>query len=300
LPTTNTILIIDFGEAFFIDNPPARGLHTPYPFRAPECAFLQEKSPSSDMWAVGCLLYLWFNGLNLFGEDSLKRIIPLWIRELGPLPDKYSSRIAEIIDIKEPMKDNYGKVVDSSRPQLRDTIVEGFNWVNFHSTRPTTLSREQLIDKTHGIFPRTMPPLPTYVCTSSAASTSESLEQTQLSFAVRSCTCNSTSRAPSPSPPPPHNDLTSTLQRQLSSQATHSKDADLDDLDPLIASFPDLMAQLLDYDPRKRIPAIAMLEHRWLKSDMGGVMPWGVKLVPVADEEEKESGIRAWVYFRVG
>lgn len=60
------------------------------------------------------------------------------------------------------------------------------------------------------------------------------------------------------------------------------------------------MAQLLDYDPRKRIPAIAMLEHRWLKSDMGGVMPWGVKLVPVADEEEKESGIRAWVYFRVG
>ena len=54
---TGNVRIIDFGEAFFINNPPASFLGTPAAYFAPEMLFGWSALASSDVWALGCLIF---------------------------------------------------------------------------------------------------------------------------------------------------------------------------------------------------------------------------------------------------
>ncbi|PVH79353.1 kinase-like protein [Cadophora sp. DSE1049] len=66
LPTNGRILLIDFSEAFWIGHPPARGLGIPITSATPECLYSGAASPSSDIWAIACLLFRWWSGQHLF------------------------------------------------------------------------------------------------------------------------------------------------------------------------------------------------------------------------------------------
>lgn len=87
---TPAIRIIDFGEWFQRDNPPAE-LGIPMSYRAPESFFGHQASEASDVWALGCLVYeivankplLWsfFGG----GLSTLQELVAT----LGPLPKSW-------------------------------------------------------------------------------------------------------------------------------------------------------------------------------------------------------------------
>lgn len=57
LSAQKTILLVDFGEAVFINSPPPLGLGTPARSATPEGSSSNYASPASDIWAIGCLLY---------------------------------------------------------------------------------------------------------------------------------------------------------------------------------------------------------------------------------------------------
>lgn len=81
-PSCQKILLIDFGEVFFITQPPTKGLGTPLLYVAPEVLFSKVASPVSDVWALGCLLFMLCEGQRLFlsiqDEDDL--VCSLWAR----------------------------------------------------------------------------------------------------------------------------------------------------------------------------------------------------------------------------
>lgn len=52
----DSIRLIDFGIAFFVDNPPT-DLGTPPSFTAPEVWFQRAAGKSTDLWALGCAIY---------------------------------------------------------------------------------------------------------------------------------------------------------------------------------------------------------------------------------------------------
>jgi serine/threonine protein kinase len=54
---TGRVRITDFGESFFINNPPIGLLRTPVPYFAPEMFFGRTASAASDIWALGCLIF---------------------------------------------------------------------------------------------------------------------------------------------------------------------------------------------------------------------------------------------------
>ncbi|KAG4440514.1 hypothetical protein IFR05_003984 [Cadophora sp. M221] len=74
LPTNGRILLIDFGEAFWIGHPPARGLGIPITSATPEGLSFGAASPSSDIWAVACLLFHWWSGQHLFESENLDHL----------------------------------------------------------------------------------------------------------------------------------------------------------------------------------------------------------------------------------
>ena len=52
----DNVRLIDFGIAFFVDNPP-EDLGTPPSFTAPEVWFERAAGKSTDLWALGCAIY---------------------------------------------------------------------------------------------------------------------------------------------------------------------------------------------------------------------------------------------------
>jgi serine/threonine protein kinase len=88
---TGNIIIIDFGNSFFLDKPPAGLSKPPAQFCSPEFILQKQKSRSSDVWALACTIFEVRAGSPLFGsfifgdEDVLKSMIGI----LGPLPEQY-------------------------------------------------------------------------------------------------------------------------------------------------------------------------------------------------------------------
>lgn len=54
---TGNICIIDFGLSFYTEHPPDGMLGTPAAYFAPEMQFTYSASVSSDVWALGCLIF---------------------------------------------------------------------------------------------------------------------------------------------------------------------------------------------------------------------------------------------------
>lgn len=88
---TESILIIDFGQSFFLDSPPSDGLGTPWSYRAPEAIFDLKASVYSDSWALACTIFEIRAGAALFEvflsdrHDALLQIV----QTLGKLPERW-------------------------------------------------------------------------------------------------------------------------------------------------------------------------------------------------------------------
>ena len=88
---TESILIIDFGQSFFLDSPPSSGLGTPWSYRAPEAIFDLEASVYSDIWALGCIIFEIRAGEQLFEAfwQEPDEILDQLVRALGKLPEPW-------------------------------------------------------------------------------------------------------------------------------------------------------------------------------------------------------------------
>lgn len=88
---TESILIIDFGQSFFLDSPPPDGVGTPWSYRAPEAIFDLKASVHSDVWALACTIFEIRTGEALFEvsfsdrDDALLQIVQI----LGKLPERW-------------------------------------------------------------------------------------------------------------------------------------------------------------------------------------------------------------------
>ncbi|KAL2371953.1 CMGC/SRPK protein kinase [Blastomyces gilchristii SLH14081] len=90
---TGNIQLIDFGESFLSNSPPATGLRTPFSYLAPEGIFDAKASVWADLWALGCIIYEIRAGTQLFasffgGPDEVLRQI---VQTFGKLPEPWWS-----------------------------------------------------------------------------------------------------------------------------------------------------------------------------------------------------------------
>lgn len=116
------ITIIDFGESFKQEFPPADGVGTPAGYRAPELFFDDAPSTHSDIWALACTLFEIRAGSQLFAgyfgseDEALENIV----KTLGNFPESWHSRWIQEYD---PAED----VIAGSLPlrsQIRDIGVD--------------------------------------------------------------------------------------------------------------------------------------------------------------------------------
>lgn len=88
---TSNIRIIDFGESFSTNNPPAQMLGAPATFFAPEMLFGYSASTASDIWSLGCLIYeLQASKALIYSysgrhEEALDAVV----QTFGPLPEHW-------------------------------------------------------------------------------------------------------------------------------------------------------------------------------------------------------------------
>ncbi|XXH00627.1 CAAX geranylgeranyltransferase alpha subunit [Hypoxylon texense] len=90
---TKSIVLVDFGESFFVEDPP-ESTGIPSLFGAPEVYFGAETGLGfpSDVWSLACTLFEIRAGIHLFAdsdEDGLRGDIHQIEFYLGPLPPRY-------------------------------------------------------------------------------------------------------------------------------------------------------------------------------------------------------------------
>ena len=86
---SNDIVLIDYGLSFSLDNPPS-WLGTITNYRAPEAEFDSQVSKACDIWALGCIIYELFTGVDLFQHDkSIYRVLSRMLPILGLFPAKW-------------------------------------------------------------------------------------------------------------------------------------------------------------------------------------------------------------------
>lgn len=91
------LLIIDFGQAYFLDDPPICTT-SPSQFRAPENILRQSISSASDVWALGsitfeiCAGYTLFKALFLPRQDVLRDVVAMSGRLPHDLWDAWAER----------------------------------------------------------------------------------------------------------------------------------------------------------------------------------------------------------------
>jgi len=150
-----TIQIIDFGESFFIDNPPSKILGTPLSFLAPELMFGWRASVHSDIWALGCLIFELCASRELFfsffgtNVEALSAII----HTLSPLPqewrDRYYDRETQLHGFFDPLKEqrhSLSFLVDKITPKL--SPIESKNFLDLlHSILQYNPSSRLSIDQ---------------------------------------------------------------------------------------------------------------------------------------------------------
>ena len=90
---TENITIIDHSESFFVKSPPSHELHTTNHYTAPEVLCGWDASFSSDIWALGCLIYELRSGFPLYAcaiNNTPVDAIQETILRLGKFPSSWS------------------------------------------------------------------------------------------------------------------------------------------------------------------------------------------------------------------
>ncbi|KAI3320448.1 kinase-like domain-containing protein [Xylariaceae sp. AK1471] len=95
LGVMNKPVIIDFGEAFPVNEPPEE-IGIPIEYVAPEARYGTAPNFSSDIWALGCTIAEMRIGRSLLGDKDATYIANLEVL-LGPMPEPYRSGFLEML-----------------------------------------------------------------------------------------------------------------------------------------------------------------------------------------------------------
>ncbi|KAF8246148.1 kinase-like protein [Wilcoxina mikolae CBS 423.85] len=84
--SVNDVKLIDFGESFFISQPPKK-VSTPLSLHPPELVFSHTLSNAVDIWNLGCTIFELTSGQCPFNADlSNHELIPQFEKVLGKIP----------------------------------------------------------------------------------------------------------------------------------------------------------------------------------------------------------------------
>jgi serine/threonine protein kinase len=266
LATNKTILLVDFGQAFFIDRQPTLGLGIPTQYAAPEGVFSNRASPASDVWAIGCLLYEWYTGDKLFSGEDLEEIWLDWAVRLGKLPEPYWSQCP---DREEYFDDCGERIVKEGCQVVKDYLEHTMkeHWDRWSTCRGALKKMETKSLK--------------QICDSAASSFSHNLPEIRLSIIE-----DETKRQLIIAPGFPYKMMTDSPSL-VSLRALDSLEPDSAKIEkakklifhnsnqksevqlpPLIAGLHCLLRQLLTYDPDKRLPALFISQHSWFSTPL--------------------------------
>jgi serine/threonine-protein kinase SRPK3 len=111
---TSNIKLIDFGNSFFVDDPP-NTIGTPASFRAPELLLENKFGKESDVWALACTIFEIRAGSPLFPAFMGGTAEALWQIEhaLGNVPGK-----SQLASEKQPAEGT------TKKPELRDMVYD--------------------------------------------------------------------------------------------------------------------------------------------------------------------------------
>ncbi len=126
---SGNVCIVDFGLSFRTENPPPGIPGTPRSFLAPELCFGAPRSPSNDVWGLGCLIFELYANRILFPLvfDRLDLLIGTIVNTLGQLPPQLEGHFVDQADrvIKPGQKDFwYDPSFKPGRPLERQITVK--------------------------------------------------------------------------------------------------------------------------------------------------------------------------------
>ncbi|KAF8465508.1 kinase-like domain-containing protein [Kalaharituber pfeilii] len=88
LPEFCAVELIDFGEAFFLHDPP-KTLHTPPSLHPPEVVFQLPLSEAVDIWNLGCTTFELVMGSPLFWVLTTRSLPPMFEKVCGDMPAEW-------------------------------------------------------------------------------------------------------------------------------------------------------------------------------------------------------------------
>jgi serine/threonine protein kinase len=121
-----SVHLVDMGEAFHLNSPPAKGLGTPASYCAPECHFDCAATTQTDIWALACTIFEIRAGYPLFEtflgeyEDEVASQV---VTALGKMPEPWWSKWT----LRDAFFDEDGKPVQEGmleRVTLEDNLKE--------------------------------------------------------------------------------------------------------------------------------------------------------------------------------
>ena len=119
------LLMTDFGEAFFIKDPP-KELGTPVAYAAPELLFGYSPSCAADLWSLGCLLF----EIHAFGI-----LLPVFWGTPG-------EAIGEAIEMIGALPDSWRRSYFDQDVDLEDKPGKKHAWFDHTIQRPYTLESQ--------------------------------------------------------------------------------------------------------------------------------------------------------------
>lgn len=121
-----SVYLVDLGETFHINTPPAKGLGTPASYCSPECHFDLAATTQTDIWALACTIFEIRAGYPLFQvfmgdyEDEVAQQV---VTALGKMPDRWWSKWS----LRDAFFDEDGKPVRDgmiARVPIEDNLKE--------------------------------------------------------------------------------------------------------------------------------------------------------------------------------
>lgn len=97
---SGNVCIVDFGLSFLTESPPPGIPGTPSSFLAPELCLGAQRSPTNDVWGLGCLIFEPHTGRILIPLifDQLDLLIGTIVDTLGQLPPRWEGHFVNQAD----------------------------------------------------------------------------------------------------------------------------------------------------------------------------------------------------------
>ncbi|KAI0595121.1 kinase-like protein [Biscogniauxia sp. FL1348] len=223
---TDEIAIVDFGEAFESANPPER-LGIPSEYAAPEIIFHGKPSSASDIWSLGCTLLEVRLGSRLPG--GLNAVIRRMERYLGPVPYPFRP-VAEKMVYERKLEEHalWGSDPDS-KPTPPQTPPDSEDAVLEPISGPLDVPINKPEEREEEVGQQYSTPL------------QKKIGSKQMTIEVQ---------LPPNAPPGAQGEKVLALYNLPSDE---------------VVQLADVLGNMFQYDPEKRIKASDVLKHEWYK-----------------------------------